>query len=211
MILLRLTLQTVGNQTVTATDTGAGTVTATTAAISVSAPPSVASLVVNDGAAQRSRVTTITVTFNTTVDTALLATAFTLARTSGGAVGAVSVSTATVGGQTVATLTFSGANTESGSLADGWWTLAIDRTKVVSTVNGLQMAANYTSSNIGRLFGDANGDGVVDITDYNAFRTTLALSVGQPGYDPGLDWNGDGVVDITDRNAFRSRLGTGLP
>src|SRR5207248_9275710 len=70
-----LTLQTVGNQTVTATDTGAGAITATTGTISVSAPPSVASLVVNDGAAQRSRVTTITVTFNTTVNTSLLATA----------------------------------------------------------------------------------------------------------------------------------------
>jgi hypothetical protein len=174
-------------------------------------PPVVASVVINGGAAQRSRVTQVAVTFDTVVDPALLATAFALARAGGGSVGVVSVSSSVAGGRTTAVLTFSGANTEFGSLADGRWTLTIDRTRVRATATGLFMAANSTHGGINRLFGDADGSGAVDVADYNAFRAALGRSAGGPGYDPALDWDADGVVDVADRNAFRARLGTALP
>src|SRR5262249_59626735 len=101
--------------------------------------PSVAGVAVNNGAAQRSMVSTVTVTFNTTVT--LAAGAFSLKRVglpNGGAgdnavIGTITVGTQTVGGVTVATLTFSGANVTAGSLNDGNWTLTVDHTKIQST------------------------------------------------------------------------------
>jgi hypothetical protein len=156
-------------------------------------------------------VTRIAVTFDTAVDPALLLTAFALARTGGGAVGAVSVSSSVVGGRTVAILAFAGADTEFGSLADGRWALTVDRAKVRSAATGALMAADHVQGGINRLFGDVTGDGVVDVTDYNAFRAAFGQPAGVPGYDVALDWDPDGVIDVTDRNAFRARLGTALP
>ena len=79
--------------------------------------PAVASVTVNGGAAQRSRVTAIAVTFNTRVN--LAASAFTLTRVGlpNGVAGdnatvVADFTTRVVNGLTVATLTFGGGNTE---------------------------------------------------------------------------------------------------
>lgn len=83
--------------------------------------------------------------------TADLQTAFTLTRTRlpngapGGnaTIGTISVATTTNGsGDTLAMLTFSGTNTEGGSLADGIWTLNINHNQVVS--NGATMSSAIT-------------------------------------------------------------------
>src|SRR4029077_20778742 len=91
----------------------------------VAAPPRVTATQINGGAAQRSRVTDLTVRFNTIVTLpANVANAFTLPRTSGGDVTIGSASAATVAGVTVVTITgFSGAETNAGSLNDGKYTL----------------------------------------------------------------------------------------
>src|SRR5262249_11495480 len=107
--------------------------------------PAVSGVTVNGGAAQRSTVTTLAVTFNSAVT--LQPGAFTLTRVGmvGGGpgdnatVGTINVSTQTVGGATVATLTFAGANVTNGSLDDGNWTLKVDHTKVVSAAGAVPM------------------------------------------------------------------------
>ena len=202
---------------VTAVDAGGESARSAEASATPHAAPQVTGVVVNNGDAQRSRVTTLTVTFDTLVS--LAAGAFTLTRVGlpngapgdNATVGTITVTTQTVNGVTVATLTFGGANTTAGSLDDGNWTLTIDHTRVTSAVGSVPMSADFTQAGIKRLFGDINGDAVVDITDYTAFRSALGQSSGQSGYDPAFDYNGDGVIDITDRNAFRSRLGSSLP
>jgi hypothetical protein len=191
---------------VTAVDAGGESARSAEVSATAFTTPQVTSVVVNGGAAQRSRVTTIAVAFNTAVDTALLATAFTLTSTTGATVGTVSVATATAGGRTVATLTFAGAGTEFGSLADGSWTLTIDRTRVVSAAGGVQMAADYSRAGIARKFGDGNGDGVVDFIDLSEFSTTFLIGAGQPAYNPVYDWNNDGVVDFADLSEFSGRF-----
>jgi hypothetical protein len=61
-----------------------------------------------------------------------------------------------------------------------------------------------------RLFGDANGVGVVDPTDLNFFRNTFNVNNTQAAYLAFLDANNDGVVDPTDLNQFRTRFNTNV-
>jgi len=178
--------------------------------IAATAVPDVVSVVVNGGAAQRSRVTELEVTFDMEVDATQLATAFALTRPADGAVvGAIGVTTRVEGGRTIATLTFSGANTDFGSLADGRWVLAVDRTKVRS-LTGVQMAADQTAA-LHRLYGDVNGDAAVNGFDYSRFRTAYGATVGSVAYRADLDFNGDGAINGFDYSRFRTRYGVVLP
>jgi hypothetical protein len=134
-------------------------------------PLAVQSVVVNDGSAQRSLVTSLTLTFNTQVTFACpVAGAFTLTRTGDGAGVSVTV-TATdtasvVGGQTVVTLSnFTGSVAEFGSLADGRYTLTVVSAQVQG---GLQGGDGTTG--LFRLFGDSDSNGVVDALDLFRFR-----------------------------------------
>ncbi|HVK16523.1 MAG TPA: glycoside hydrolase family 9 protein [Fimbriiglobus sp.] len=169
----------------------------------------VESVSVNGGAAQRSRVTEITVTFDADVDPGALATAFTLTRTAGVAtVGTIAVATQVVAGRTVATLTFSGASTDFGSLSDGRWTLTVDPAKVVRA--GAAMAADF-GHQLHRLYGDVNGDAAVNGFDYSRFRTAYGATVGSVAYRADLDFNGDGAINGFDYSRFRTRYGVVLP
>jgi hypothetical protein len=167
--------------------------------------PAVQSVTVNDGAAQRSMVTRLAVTFTAAVTFAgNPADAFQLVRTGGGAVG-LTVTTATVGGVTVATLTFSGPETENGSLRDGNHTLTV----LSSQVNGMA-PGNYTTT-LYRLFGDADGDKDVDNADFFQFRITFGRTAGQPGFLAYFDFDADGDVDNADFFQLRPRFGVVLP
>ena len=107
--------------------------------------PSVQSVMINGGAAQRSRVTDLKIIFNTAVafPNGAMA-AFTLTRNGGGAVGSFTPTVIPSAGVTVVTLSnFLGAETQSGSLADGTYTLTV--------------LANQVVSGTGQA--DANGDG----------------------------------------------------
>ena len=115
------------------------------------------------------------------------------------------MSTQTVGSQTVATLTFSGTNTEAGSLADGSWTLNIKAVNVAGA--GGVMASNYSYSGINRLFGDFNGTGTVDSSDLGVFGTTFGLTSSNPAFIAAFDSDGNGVIDSTDLGAFGTRFG----
>jgi hypothetical protein len=167
-------------------------------------PPQVTAFRVHDGSAQRSKVTSLAVTFSTQVT--LASGAFVLTPQAGGASVPLSVSTALVNGVTVATLTFPGAS--GGSLADGNWVLRTVAGAVQNS-SGTAMAADRTDA-FYRLFGDANGDRAVDNADFFLFRPSFGTSAGQPGYLAYFDANGDGVVDNLDFFQFRSRFGTNL-
>src|SRR5262249_40293307 len=135
--------------------------------------PRVAAVGVNAGAAQRSMVTSVQVTFSTVVTVG--PGAFTLTYLGGpsgvigSTVGGFTVSTATIGGVTVATLTgFTGTDTSSGSLIDGRYALKVTGSAI--TANGLPMAADFVFADSGstagsqlfRFYGDINGDRFVN-------------------------------------------------
>jgi uncharacterized delta-60 repeat protein len=203
-----------GNFTVTVTvkDNDGGTGIAFIP-VSVLAPPTVQSALVNDGSAQRSMVNSLTVTFSGVVT--LDPGAFELVKNGGGTVGA-SVATSLVNGQTVAILTFPGAGFVGGSLADGNYTLTVHSDKVHDSLgqaldgDGNGTAGGDRTVDFFRLFGDTNGDRTVDNTDFAVFRSASGTHTGDAGFLWFLDYNGDGAINNTDKKAFDQRRGTVL-
>lgn len=173
------------------------------------ATPIVGGFTVNNGDAQRSRITTLTVNFTNPVDLAQFQTpgAVTLTRLPTSLVGVplghvvdttngLIVSPASGMANSI-TLTFANivnAGVNSASLADGRWQLAIP-------------AAGFTSNDtilneqIRRLFGDGNGDGIVDGTDFGVFGSAFG------GVDPVFDFDNNSPIDGTDFSAFGARFG----
>jgi len=111
----------------------------------------------------------------------------------------------------VVTLTFDPnvPGVDFGSLSDGIWTLTTDLTKIRNGQN-LAGAGSPMTANIRRLFGDSNGDGTVDGTDFADFGNTFNLSQGDDGFRPEFDFNKDGTIDGTDFAEFGNRFGASL-
>jgi len=75
-------------------------------------------------------------------------------------------------------------------------------------VDGLTGPANGVPSNyFHSLYGDTNGDGNVDLTDYRLFKTAYGSSSTDPNFVFSLDSNGDGNIDLTDYRAFKLDYG----
>jgi hypothetical protein len=178
--------------------------------------------VVNDGSAQRSLVTSLTVTFAAPVTFATTAgDAFTLTRVSDGAVITFTATASTVNGVTQVVLNgFGGAATNFGSLADGRYTLTALSSQITlggSALDGDGDGAPGGDYHFGdtqglfRFYGDINGDRHVDISDFGLFSSTFNLSTGQAGFIAAFDFNGDGHIDIADFGQFSIRFFTVLP
>ena len=58
-----------------------------------------------------------------------------------------------------------------------------------------------------RRYGDSDGSGFVDLSDFSAFRQALGTSTGDQGYRPELDSNSDGTIGLVDFAAFRQAFG----
>jgi Calx-beta domain len=181
-------------------------------------PPRVQSVVVNGGDVQRSRVTSIAVTFDQNVTIPVpYASAFQLIRQGDSAPVTMSAMVDNTGPGTVATLNFTGGAVEFGSLADGRYTLTV-LAGSVSTVAGsldgnndgtggdsyILVGAPNTPTNLFRLFGDINGDGAVGSNDFVVFRQFYN------SYLFAFDFDGDTVVSTNDFAEFRQRFNTSI-
>lgn len=174
--------------------------------------PTVQSVAVNDGAAQRSMVRSLTVTFSGVVT--LGPGAFVLTRTGSAGSVAVTVDTsASTPTQTIARLTWPGTSslTSAGSLIDGAYTLTVVGSQVTSVDGNLDGDGNGTpggnfvtpgsgAGRIFRLYGDADGNAIVDSADFLAFRVAFL------GSSPVFDADNDGVVSSLDFLSFRLRF-----
>jgi hypothetical protein len=185
-------------------------------------PPVVSATQINDASAQRSQVTSLSVTFGGQVSFATTpGAAFTLIRDSDSAAVSFTASATIVGGVTVVTLNnFTGTATQFGSLADGRYTLTALASQI--SANGQPLDGNgdgtpgdnYTfgdGQGLFRFFGDINGDRHVDVADFGLFSSTFNLNAGQTGFLAAFDFNGDGHVDIADFGQFSVRFFTVLP
>jgi glucose/arabinose dehydrogenase len=184
---------------------GEGQPSEETAAIpNVANPPSVASVQIDDGTAQRSQVRHLVVTFGSLVnfgDGAFVLTDLLEASVPNVTVG---LHAEEIGGVTHATLTFSGSAVVNGSLPDGRFRLTIVAGHVTAQQSPFSpMSGNYVVE-FHRLFGDSNGDAVVSAVDLNAFR--LAYATGPSIFD----FDGDGATSAFDFNQFRLRYGFAL-
>jgi hypothetical protein len=196
----------------------------------------VSTILVNDGTVQRSEVRSINVAFSNQVTftggASNAASAFQLRRVMDGTLVGLTATVTNVGGQTAVKLTFTGAGTDpesdlnspSPSLEDGKFTLTVFANDVTGP-DGLALdgdrdgnpGGDYVSPNdtlggssgqlhLYRLFGDANGDGVVDQTDLGQFRSSFNASTGNPAYLSYLDADNSGVIDQLDLGQFRTRF-----
>ncbi len=198
--------------------------------------PDVESVVINAGGIPdtRSHITSVTVTFAEGVDHAALELAFTLTNiTTDTQVGMIHVAASDSGGKTVAVLTFEGASTITPllgtlerSLADGNYRLNILSGQVQNAAgNGVTMDEDYefggqlngeaNNDEFFRWYGDVNGDGATNFTDFaNGFLPAFASTIdGTPQqYREDLDLNGDGAVNFTDfANGFLPKFASSRP
>ena len=59
-----------------------------------------------------------------------------------------------------------------------------------------------------KIYGDANGDGAVDVADLLLVANSFGLSTGNPGFDSRCDFNGSGTVDVSDVLILAGTFGT---
>jgi hypothetical protein len=183
--------------------TGSATVFVSVEAL---AAPQVESIVINDGSAQRSKVNSITVTFDSlvTVDPG----AFELRRQGTSAPVGLIVALSEQNDRTVAVLTFSGAGIIGGSLFDGRYTLTMRGDKIRDEAgqfldgDGDGVAGGDHHEAFFRRFGDSDGDDDVDRFDRQEFLSSLFRSANHPDYLWYFDWNNDGRVALIDLLAF---------
>jgi hypothetical protein len=117
--------------------------------------------------------------------------------------------------QTVARLSFSGANTEFGSIKDGVYNLRVIGSMISTGGVLLDGDGNGTPGGdrnlqLHRLFGDVNGDGTVNAFDVSQFRSTFGTATGDPGYRDYLDFDGNGSINAFDFGMFKNRFGINL-
>jgi hypothetical protein len=180
--------------------------------------PHVASTVVNAGTGnttQRSLVTTLTVSFDSVVTFAgAVGNAFTLRHNGAGLVNFVA-HVDNSSGVTVVTLdTFTGAETEFGSLIDGRFTLTALASQISANGQQLGGGTDYTfgdAQGLFRFFGDFNGDQIVNGGDFGHFKDAFGTSTGDANFLSFFDINGDGAINGFDFGQFRTRFGNSLP
>jgi hypothetical protein len=170
--------------------------------IQIAVTPSVESVLINDGEAQRSMVTHLTVQFSDvmTFDPG----AFVLTKADGSTVN-VNVSTSVVNGKTVAVLTLTGDDIIGGSLADGRYSLTIVASKVHDS-QGRTLVKDRVE-NFFRLFGDTQGRGLVDNLDLAIFRNAFHKKRGEDGYLWYLDYYNRGIIDDDSAARFLENYG----
>jgi hypothetical protein len=180
------------------------------AAITIVAPPSLSSSAVNNGTLQRSMVNTITLSFSTPVTLAPGAITLSLHPSVNGAgpVGTLpqNLTWSTSDGGLTYTVTFSGANTVNGSLFDGVYDLTLHSSLITDAYNQ-SLAGGDQTLTFHRLFGDADGNGSIDIADLGTFATFYGTTPANPNFPAYLDIDNNGIIDIADLGTFASNYG----
>jgi hypothetical protein len=165
------------------------------------APITVQSVQVNDGLAQHSMVTSLTVSFSQPI-TALGAGAFEIDL---GMTQLFPTDLAIFGNQVL--IRFTGlAGVHGSSLRDGRYLLV----EHAGFIHDYETLADHRDMFF-RLFGDVNGDGKVDSTDRTAFLAAYRSRRGKANYAWYFDYNADGVVDSVDYSQLLGRYGRNLP
>lgn len=175
-------------------------------AVSTDPPAQVSGTVVDDGSVQRSRVRSVTVTFNEVVTLPTNpADAFQLVRTSAIPADTIPLTASVVNGtsSTTVTLTFSGPVTDNTSLADGLYTLTALAGQITDA-GGQPLDGDANGAPGGdfaldfhRLFGDVDGNRTVSTADFLAFRLNFLST------NPAFDADNSGSVDAADFLRFR--------
>jgi len=166
-------------------------------------PVAVSAFQINDGSAQRSMIDSLTVTFTQPVTLGSGAITLNQLSQTGGASTPMSFSLSSPDGGTTWVLTFTDPSYIGHSLPDGAYALTITGSAVSNSLG--QTMAGTTTENFWRLYGDFEGTGRVDATDFGIFAPLFGQTV--PSNLWYVDYNGDGKLDATDFGAFAPNFG----
>ncbi|HET6248444.1 MAG TPA: PKD domain-containing protein [Tepidisphaeraceae bacterium] len=153
---------------------------------------------------QRSMVEDVVYTFSAAVTIANANQAFTVVGTGANpGVAPTSLTATPVAGtgntQWAVTLTGAAPGT-LGSLANGEYSITINPAFVLSASDGITPISAGRTDTFYRLYGDINGDRVVNAGDNAKFKTSLST------YNPAFDFNGDGTINAGDNLQFKKSL-----
>jgi uncharacterized repeat protein (TIGR03803 family) len=167
--------------------------------------PVVSSFAVNGGAAQRSMVTSATVVFNQPVNLATGAISLVQRATGGGSPTTI---TAVISSSDNVTWNLTFPAYTGGSLPDGIYDLTVTAADVTSSSTPtLTMSGGDQTFTFDRLFGDADGNGIVNNADYFQFKKTYGQASGSANYNPIFDYDANGIVNNADYFQFKARYG----
>jgi hypothetical protein len=94
-------------------------------------------------------------------------------------------------------VTFSGTGVVGNSIANGVYDITLNSAAVTSDANPAVNVQSRPTDTFYRLFGDINGDRVVNAADNFQFKTALTT------YNAAFDYNDDGVVNAADNFQFK--------
>ncbi|GEM_PF-969887 len=194
------------NFTATASDT-LGDTTAASALYTVTidgTAPALPTASINDGAAQRSMVKKLALSFGEKV---VLGTgAVTVKKSDGSDVPDTTLLvTNPSGDQRNYVLSFSGIGVVGGSLADGIYDLSVAAAGV-HDLAGNALGGNF-SQRFHRLYGDYDGNKTVNNGDYFWFKQTFNKNTGDTGFLDLCDYDANGTVNNGDYFQFKKRFG----
>jgi hypothetical protein len=178
----------------------------------------VESITINGGDTTRSVATSVAVVFDSPVNTPPAAFALTNITTNQ-QLTSLAVQSTTTGDKTTALLTFDpgpsviGRAVGGNTLADGYYQLTILASGVTAQSGDAAMDDNITFGDqatdlLFRKFGDHDGNDLVNLFDFAAFRGTFGKSSADAGYQNDLDGDGNGIIDLFDFAQFRANFGT---
>jgi uncharacterized repeat protein (TIGR03803 family) len=131
--------------------------------------------------------------------------AFSIAVHAGSSATAPSLSWAAIdpdtnGASTQWVVTFGGAGLVNNSIANGAYDITLNSTAVTSEANPSAAVQSRPTGTFFRLFGDINGDGVVNAADNFQFKAALST------YNAAFDFNDDGVINAADNFQFKDSM-----
>ncbi len=176
----------------------------------------VENVTLDDGTGQRSSIQSLTVQFNQLVSLDFSGGGpFVLTHVDSGDAVGTTAELFQVDNKTVVRLQFlAGPHVgATGSLNDGNYQLSVLSQRVSAAGHGLDGNADGTTGDdyvfgaeqadsFFRFFGDSDGDGDVDGQDYGRFGLTFLRQIGDPAYNPAMDFDQDGDVDGQDYGRF---------
>jgi hypothetical protein len=178
--------------------------------------PTVSGIGINDGSAQRSRISRISIALSETAGVAPGKSVLTLQNlTTGATVDPTNVGFSYDAVSRIAAWDFS--SLAGGTLPDGNYRATISGSQISDVAgnlldgNGDGNAGDDYTFDFFRFFGDINGDRYVGFADLSGFRASYQKGSGDPLFNPALDANGDGYVGFADLSAFRANYQKSLP
>jgi hypothetical protein len=182
----------------------AGPSLAATTATPAASAPTLNSVTFNDGSAQRSMITSITLAFSGPVT--LGPGAVVISGVSGNPASVEYVQTANSDGSSYV-LTF--PSLSASSLADGQYQLKVNAAQVASADGAATMETDSTTA-FYRLFGDGDGNGTVDFNDFLSLQNAFGSTTGSVTWNAAFDSDSNNLIDFNDFLSLQNRFGMSL-